>query len=151
MIVKYSFFIGNVSSPRSLYSHSGRYPTDFHRTDTIQVEEGLILLLQFTAFDIYYRPNCEWDHLTITDNDGTTLLEKSCGSTSSSNVIIGGKNIGSSLPAAIRSRSNIVNLVFHTDSFSYRAGGWRVRWSAVKPGECNFCETQPSSQHPLDE
>ena len=88
--------------------------------EMIQVEEGLIISLQFTAFNIESDSTCRYDHLTITDGDGTTLMEKSCGTT---------------IPADIRSTSNIVKLVFSTDS-SYSYSGWSVNWSAVTPGEC---------------
>ena len=86
------------------------------------MEQGLILSLQFTAFDIdsSYSGYCH-DHLTITDGDGTTLMEKSCGTT---------------LPADIRSTSNIVKLVFSTDYYDAENSGWSVSWSAVTPGEC---------------
>ena len=79
----------------------------------------MILSLQFTAFDIEADSTCGYDHLTITDGDGTTLMEKSCGST---------------LPSDITSTSNIVKLVFITDSSDTRPG-WSVSWSAVTPGE----------------
>ena len=102
------------------------------------MEEGLIISLQFTAFDIeaeydydydtyeydYESFTCPYDHLTITDGDGTTLMEKSC---------------GNSLPAAIRSTSNIVNLLFSTDNYDAGHSGWSVSWSAVTPGECQQC------------
>ena len=114
----------------------------------IQVEQGLILSLQFTAFDIeepgydYDYDTYEYDdsltcydHLTITDGDGTTLMEKSCGSTSDGNILIGDQSIGSSLPANITSTSNIVKLVFSTSSSTTRPG-WSISWMAVTPGEC---------------
>ena len=87
----------------------------------IQVEEGLVLSLQFTAFDIEAHSTCFFDHLTITDGDGTTLMEKNCGNT---------------LPPAITSTSNIVKLVFITDDFDFGNSGWSLSWSAVTPGEC---------------
>ena len=74
--------------------------------------------LQFTAFDIESHSTCAYDHLTITDGDGTTLMEKSC---------------GSSLPAAITTRTNIVKLVFSTD-YSGARTGWSLNWTAVTPG-----------------
>ena len=86
----------------------------------IQVEEGLILSLQFTAFDIESHSTCDYDHLTITDGDGTTLMEKSC---------------GNSLPADITSTSNVVNLLFITDYYDGENSGWSVSWSAVTPGD----------------
>ena len=86
--------------------------------------------LQFTAFDIESDSTCAYDHLTIMDGDGTTLMEKSCGSTSDGNVVIGRENIGSSLPPAIRSSSNTINLMFTTDVRGTRTG-WSVSWRAV--------------------
>ena len=60
------------------------------------------------------------DHLSIMDGDGTTLMEKSC---------------GSSLPAAITSRTNTVRLVFSTDGGGTESG-FSLSWTAVTPGEC---------------
>ena len=103
----------------------------------IEVEHGMILSLQFTAFDIHsYYDTCDHDHLTITDGDGMTLMEKSCGSTSYS-VYVGGQNIGNSLPPNITSTSNIVKLVFRTDSSTTRPG-WNVSWSALTPGKSHW-------------
>ena len=85
----------------------------------IEVEQGLILSLTFSAFDIHYSGSCN-DHLTITDGDGTTLMEKSC---------------GSSLPAAITSRTNMIKVVFSTDS-DVTESGFSLSWTAVTPGEC---------------
>ena len=98
------------------------YPNNLEKTETIHVEQGLILSLQFIAFNVEYHSTCLYDHLTITDGDGTTLMEKSCGSLMwySNGIVIGGENIGSSLPPAIRSRSNTVNLVFSTDGSDTR-------------------------------
>ena len=74
--------------------------------------------MQFTAFDVEYDSTCSDDHVTIKNGDGTTLMEKTC---------------GSSLPAAVTSTSNIVEIYFHTDSgWSY--SGWRLTWRAVTPG-----------------
>jgi len=106
---------GVVTSP----NYPGNYPNNLEKTETIQVEEGLIISLQFTAFDIESHSTCRYDHLTITDGDGTTLMEKSCGYYS--------------LPADIRSRSNVVKLVFSTSPYGPRTG-WSVSWSAVTPG-----------------
>ena len=92
----------------------------------LRVKEGLILVLQFIAFDIEQCSSptggdCACDYLTITDGDGTTLMEKTC---------------GSCLPATIISKSNIVNLLFSTDSRSGsdKMTGWKMSWSAVLPG-----------------
>ena len=107
---------GVVTSP----NYPGNYPDNVDTTETIKVKEGLVISLQFTAFDIEPHSTCVYDHLTITDGDGTTLMEKSC---------------GSSLPADIRSISNTVNIYFSTDASGSRPG-WAVSWSAVTSGLC---------------
>ena len=87
----------------------------------IKVEQGLVLSLQFTAFDVVSLFSaCDAHHLEITDGDGTTLMEKSCGPTSDGNIVIGSVamdkwiSISSSLPPNITSTSNVVKLVFIT-------------------------------------
>ena len=86
--------------------------------EIIDVEEGLIVVMQFTAFHVEWHPTCSYDHVTIKNGDGTTLMEKTC---------------GSSLPAAVTSTSNIVEIYFHTDHYGSRSG-WRLTWRAVTPG-----------------
>jgi hypothetical protein len=105
-------------------NHPGHYPNNFKKTETIQVEQGMVVSLDFTAFNIEYHRTCRYDHLTVMDGDGTTLMEKSC---------------GTSLPANIRSRSNIVKLSFGTDG-SVTKSGWSVRWTAVASGEDGLFE-----------
>ena len=115
------FATGVVTSP----NYPGNYPNNLEKTETIQVEEGLIISLHFNAFHIQSQTTCGYDHLTITDGDGTTLMEKSCG------IIY----YYTTMPADIRSTSNIVKLVFITDRTTSKTG-WSVSWSAVSPGEC---------------
>ena len=97
------------------------------------MEEGLVLALQFTAFNVEdsdTQSTCDYDHLTIRDGDGTTLMEKRCGSSLPANTIV--------------STSNRVELYFKTDS-SGAYSGWSVSWSAVIQGECqNAFETRDS-------
>ena len=85
------------------------------------MEEGLVLALQFTAFDVESHKTCDYDHLTIRDGDGTTLMEKRCGSSLPANTIV--------------STSNRVELYFKTDYYSAYSG-WSVSWIAVTQGEC---------------
>ena len=93
-----------------------------------------MISLHFTAFNIVTSSfNCPSDHLTITDGDGTTLMQKSCGPDSDGNIEIGGQSIGSPMPPNITSRSNVVKLHFKTD-YGYESTGWSVSWSAVSPG-----------------
>jgi len=103
-----------VTSP----NHPNNYPNNLRRTNTIEVEEGLVVVMQFTAFDVESHSTCSYDHVTIISGDGTTLMEKTC---------------GSSLPADVTSTSNRVEIHFHTDEIeSY--SGWRLTWRAVTPG-----------------
>ena len=103
-----------VTSP----NHPNNYPYNFRHTNIIEVEEGLIVEMQFTAFDVESDSTCKYDHVTIKNGDGTTLMEKTC---------------GSSLPAAVTSTSNRVEIYFHTDD-DYSFSGWRLIWRAVTPG-----------------
>ena len=82
-------------------------------------------MIEFVAFDIESHPFCVYDHLTIKDRDGSTLMEKSCGSSGA--LIIGGKKTNSSLPPRVQSRSNTVYFEFVTDH-SVKRAGWRVNW-----------------------
>ena len=124
------FLTGVVTSP----NYPGDYPNNLEKTETVRVELGLVLSLQFTSFDIEYSASCDYDHLKITDGDGTTLMEKTC---------------GSSLPGPINSRSNLVNIVFITDKMDSRSSGWSLSWSAKTLGEylfsqnCMTCQQLP--------
>ena len=112
-------------------NYPSNYPNNLERTYKIEVEEGLLIVLQFTAFDIESHPcsYCECDHLTIKDGDGTTLLEKACG-WPSEGFIYGGRWT-SSLPTSIRSRSNMVEIHFKTDG-QVTKSGWRVTWTSLQ-------------------
>merc|ERR1712192_181759 len=101
---------GVITSP----NYPGNYSNNLEKNETIQVEEGLIISLQFDDFQIQRCSDCSCDHLTITDGDGTTLMEKSC---------------GFSLPPAITSNTNTINLVFITDD-DWTYPGWSVSWRA---------------------
>ena len=105
---------GVVTSP----NHPDNYPNNLQRTNRIEVEEGLIVEMQFTAFEVQFSSPCSFDYVTIKNGDGTILMEKTC---------------GSSLPAAVTSTSNRVEIYFHTDS-SRSYSGWRLTWRAVTPG-----------------
>ena len=100
------------------------------------MEDELILLLNFTAFDIkFHEPSCN-DHLTITEiTDGKerTLMEEKCGKSLPSYGYSLSSN-GISLQSYITSTSNNVKFVFRTDLSGQRPG-WSVSWSAVKKGE----------------
>ena len=119
----------------------------------------MVLLLQFTAFDIgynykynrttmdydYSNLECYSDQLTIMDGDGTTLLDKVCGSSSTEILYYDYdpstgtdyySSMGSGLPN-ITSSSNIVKFMFVANDYGMVDGGlksgWSVSWSAVAP------------------
>merc|ERR1712012_1141697 len=103
--------LGVVTSP----NFPGNYPNNLERTEKIEVEQGLIVSLQFTAFDIEFDSACKLDHLKIKDGDGTILMEKTCGST---------------LPTTVNSKSNRLELYFESDGAN-TGSGWSVSWTAV--------------------
>ena len=78
--------------------------------ETIRVDEGMVLTLQFTAFN---TESC-CDKLTIRDENGKTLMES---------------RGGNDLPPNITSRTNVY-LEFHTDRDTVRSG-WSVNWYAT--------------------
>ena len=110
--LKLSFF--SFSGVVSSANFPSNYPSNHEKAETITVEPGLIIALEFTAFDIEYHSDCSYDHLGIEDGDGTTLMEKNC---------------GDALPAGIVSNSNVVKLHFSTDG-SVTKSGWSVEWKA---------------------
>ena len=141
---------GVVTSP----NYPGMYPDNLEKTQTIQVEQGWILALEFTEFDMstygdtaYNVENhgfgCPYDHLTITDGDGTTLLERSCGPDFNfqGTIVIGDQTVNSSLPPIAFSRSNVVKIFFRSDEIGAQGKrtrkGWSVTWSAL-PGKGDY-------------
>ena len=97
------------------------YPNNLKKTQTIQVKEGMVLMLDFTEFDIQSHgdSSCDWDNLTITDGDGTMLLKESC---------------GTEKPPQITSSTRTVNISFQTDETITR-NGWSINWKAMEPGK----------------
>ena len=119
-----------VTSP----NYPDNYPNNFMKIDVVQVEIGKILRLEFTHFEVQYDYNCADDYVKITDGDGTTLMDKSCGFSS--------YNPADSyyfLPPSMTTRSNKVEILFFTDGDDYyydtKPTGWSLSWSAVTPGE----------------
>ena len=119
---------GVITSP----NHPDDYPHNLDKTEYVEVETGKILRLEFTAFAVWVGGTintCTADFVKITDGDGTTLMGNSCGYSdrdpSDSDYF---------LPPIITTRSNRVEIFFHTDGRSTRPG-WSFSWSAVTPGE----------------
>ena len=105
-------------------------------TEQIEVENGKILRMEFTYFAVQICRSdysCQCDYVRITDGDGTTLMDNSCGYSS--------RDPSDSyyfLPPTITSRSNRVDVLFHTyDDNDYGSrSGWNLSWVAMTPGEC---------------
>ena len=109
-------------------NYPGNYPDNLEKTQTIQVESGKILRLEFTDFAVWWASDCQGDHVKITDGDGTTLMDNSCGYSSveaSSSFFF--------LPPNITTTTNTVNIFFKTDG-SDAQPGWSLSWSAMTPG-----------------
>ena len=118
------FIAGVVTSP----NYPGEYPNYRESTETIQVESGKVLRLEFTRFAVWYCGNCNCDHLKITDGDGKTLMDKSCGESSISRT-----SSGYFQPPVIVTNTNTVEIFFHTDRSNTKSG-WSLSWTAVTPG-----------------
>ena len=126
------FSTGVVTSP----NHPGKYQDNLDKTQTLQVETGKILRLEFTHFDVYPCANgmdtCPCDYVKITDGDGTTLMDNSCGYSS----LIPSDPVYFQ-PPSITTRTNTVEIYFHTSgAFTGDHGwqGWNLSWIAVTPG-----------------
>ena len=110
---------GVISSP----NHPADYPHNLDKTEYVEVETGKILRLEFTAFAVWVCGDidtCFCDFVRITDGDGTTLMDNSC---------------GHSKPQIITTKTNKVEIYFHTDE-RRTSNGWSLRWRAVEEGEC---------------
>merc|ERR1719402_583955 len=104
---------GVVQSP----NYPENYDYNMDEEYPINVDEGDVVLLTFTDFDIEKHPTCEWDWVIVEDGDGTILLDKSC---------------GTEIPPPITSRTNRIAVHFHSDSWGNRKG-FRAEITAV-PG-----------------
>ena len=124
-----SFSTGVVTSP----NHPDPYPDDLDETQTLEVESGKILRLEFTHFSVEYASTCMFDYVKIIDGDGTILMDKSCGFSSRDP-----SDSGYFQPPTITTRTNRVKIFFHTDGSGSTDGstttGWSLSWSAVTSG-----------------
>ena len=59
---------GVVTSP----NHPDKYPNNLHKTETLEVESGKILRLEFTSFAVYWGSTCQYDFVKI--KVGSALL-----------------------------------------------------------------------------
>ena len=124
------FSTGVVTSP----NHPGLYPDNLDKTQTLQVETGKILRLEFTHFAVYWGSTCQFDYVKITDGDGTILMDNSCGDSSDPS------DSTYFQPPTITTRTNTVEIFFHTDDVDTRPG-WSLSWIAVTPGSKDLIQT----------
>ena len=113
------------------------YPNNLVQTHLLHVEEGSVLSLQLTTFDVEVNGDTCVDSVTVTDGDGTTLLDETCGGSTNGHLVVGGQSKGSLLPTII-SRSNVVFIMF-TTSQSITRNGWSFSWPVVSSatGNCS--------------
>ena len=110
-----------------------RYPNNVKHTETLQAENGTVLIMDFSYFAVRVCGEigvCSCDFLKITDGDGTILLDKSCGFSSDSDPESATDLF---IPPNIMSETNIVRIFFQTDETSTH-NGWSVTWKAVPKG-----------------
>ena len=129
----YIFYVaGVVTSPR----FPGGYPHQLEKTETIEVENGKILRLEFLSFAVFIcgdLATCQCDFVKITDGNGKVLMDNSCGYSSPFAPIL-----WHFAPPIIETSSNRVDIFFHTDDFG-TATGWSLEWRAVNaPGRTAF-------------
>ena len=118
---------GVVTSP----NHPGYYSNNLDKTEIIEVESGKILRLEFTSFAVVIcgdMNTCSCHFVKITDGDGTTLMDKSCGDSSSSP-----SSSDHFLPPIVTTNTNAVEIFFRTDGSNTKSG-WSLSWAAVMPG-----------------
>ena len=114
-------------------NHPGNYPDNIDKIERITVETGKILRLEFTAFDVVVDgtitfTTCPTDFVRITDGDGTTLMDNSCGYSDPSYYYY-------FQPPIITTKTNKVEIYFHTNDDIQASYGWSLRWTAVAEGE----------------
>ena len=55
---------------------TGNYPDSWHKEHPIQVEQGKVIEILFTDFELEDHDTCNFDWVMIIDADGTELLGK---------------------------------------------------------------------------
>ena len=118
------------------------YPNNEDKTSTIIAAEGKVIQVTFQKVDIESHLTCRYDYVMARDGDGTVLMQKTCGS-------------GKSPSAAFTSRTNKVEIIFHSDHSVYKKG-FHLSWKEVEQGQGkasgiltspNFPSTYPENVH----
>jgi len=101
-----------VTSP----NYPKNYPANQNKEYPIKAATGHVIEIVFSDFILEAKSDCSADWVQVVDGDGTELLKKSCGTTK---------------PAKVTSKSNVVKIKFKSDS-TYQYKGFRAEWKAVK-------------------
>ena len=112
-------------------NHPANYPNNLKKTEYVTVKKGKILRLEFTAFAVWVGGSidtCPTDFVRITDGDGTTLMDNSCGYSNRDP-----SDSGYFQPPIITSFTNTVEIYFHTNDKD-TASGWSLDWTAHTVG-----------------
>jgi len=106
-------------------------------TEHITVETGRILRLQFETFRVYPGSSihtCSYGFVRITDGDGTTLMDNSCGYSdfdpSSSPYF---------RPPIITTKTNKVDIYSYPSDVKHFS--WQLRWTTVEEGTATSTTT----------
>jgi hypothetical protein len=91
------------------------YPDNQYKEYRLEVTAGSVVVLKFTHFTLE-DASCMYDWVQVVDGDTTVLMDKKC---------------GTSLPAHVTSKTNVMVLKFHTDS-SVNFAGFRAEWKKVR-------------------
>ena len=124
---------GDVTSPNYPYFN---YPNNLEKTETIQVESGKVLRLEFTHFAVEWEPTCQYDYVRITEGDGTILMNNSCGYST-----VDPSEPNYFQPPIIKTKTNTTSIFLRTNSLR-NDPGWRLSWMAVTPGLELFCQDE---------
>ena len=133
---KIFFSTGVFTSP----NYPDNYPNNLDQTQTLQVQRGKILRLEFTHFAVIVCGSitaCSCDYVKITDGDGTTLMDNSCGYSDPSSSLY-------FQPPTITTSTNTVEIFFHTNIDHTRVG-WSLSWIEVTPGLKDLIQTASKS------
>ena len=127
------FYISSTKGEVASLNYPGKYPNSLDKVEQITVESGKILRLEFTHFAVWICGNiatCSCDFVKITDGDGTTLMDNSCGYSDRDP-----SDPYYFQPPIITSFTNTVEIYFHTNDEDARSG-WSLVWAAMAAGGC---------------
>ena len=92
---------------------------------TTKVEEST----EVTTDEIINVDPCPYDYVQVIDNDGTMLMNKSCGY-----MKVNQSDPNFFLPPNITSNTNMVNIFFRTDGTGPKTG-WSLNWKTGSTGK----------------